>query len=445
MCLCSYSRIERSKPFRVPVSKACFKKVLSDKARQLFNGHARGLLAKKWEQKGAPCKALEAVIAKIGDQNLEVTSTGAVETLGLFKDASTKLSTLRGACKAWNKMNYVTQFEEGFDALIACLELGHRVESDLATLKSVRLLEVRALSGEKRKEALAVRRSLKPLENQGFWNSALTWYGISVLGVKDKTYTPKENIEKALARVESGGKLFNVPRKFTVEDIASDGDKQPLLALKSALDTTVSKLIEKIHLKWNSENPSLLNMGAVPIAENVVFAQNWVPAFVVDGARAPHGFNTWAHPLLFGGLELAWRFGGENFPFPGCSGLLYGIEGKVSVMMLPMLEIMKSGGSANMVTEFLDSMCPGDCSRWLDSRAIYFTIDVGEVAWIPMGWMPTLVTVSKQSVSLFVPYLHKSVISGMNAEVRPLVCQWHEALAKEADRLDEQIFWRGCM
>eukprot|EP00971_Amphidinium_carterae_P267985 5316593-Amphidinium_carterae.1 len=87
---------QSSKVSRLLRSVLC-ESMLSGKARQVFNGHCRSLLSRKWEQKGAPCKALESVIEKIGDQNVEVLSTGATDTLNEFKDAALRLSTARNA------------------------------------------------------------------------------------------------------------------------------------------------------------------------------------------------------------------------------------------------------------------------------------------------------------------------------------------------------------
>ena len=159
--------------------------ILSLEARQHFAGMAKTFLAKSYDQKGSQVKSLQSLVKKLGADNVEVIASGCVPKLQEFEATCEVLQDKKVSAKGWNKKNFVSQYVDAFTIFLTAFDLNKGIVTDLNVLKAVRLLEVRQLSGERRKAALVIRRAAKGLVTQSLWKSALTWFGQRGLAGED--------------------------------------------------------------------------------------------------------------------------------------------------------------------------------------------------------------------------------------------------------------------
>eukprot|EP00971_Amphidinium_carterae_P257658 5114556-Amphidinium_carterae.1 len=373
-----------------------------------------------------------------------------MEDMVSLNQLAEQLTTLKVASKGWNKSNFKEHFSTGYQVLADCLVVGARIKTALATLKAVRLLEVRHFSGERRKEALQVRRVVKPLMAAEFWRSALTWFGQTALGInKDAKMVVQDNILKQGEKCAFCAKGFVVPQKWSVDDQAVPAHErkiQPLLLLRDGLDHFTSTLQTRLLTAFQDDGNQKLNMCVVPTNE-AQLKPEWVPDLLLDGHRAASGFTTFGRPCLMGGCSLSWRFGPTSWPHPGVGGFVFGKEGTVCILLIPMSKVLLHGGSIEMLTAFLNNMTTSDCTAFMQNNAVYFPLSVGEMCWIPYGFHVSVVTTSEKSVLLWVPWHHRSLMLYPADALEEAVYQWNEGIFKTTETQQDSMlglmWWRG--
>eukprot|EP00971_Amphidinium_carterae_P337284 6474021-Amphidinium_carterae.1 len=261
--------------------------VPSSQARTHFVGHARSFLGKSYEQKTAPWRGLQQVIEKLGDENVEVTASGCKATICAFESECNSLLNLKVAAKGWQKDNFIKSHIDGFALLVKVAQLHANILADFKVLKSVRLLEVRQLSGERRKLALAIRRHGKALMQQDFFKSALTWFGDAVLNLGSGALAPKSNVE-----LKQGfeGKMVDKVVHVTGE-LREEAKMKPFLQLSEALqrECNVEKVADKVLSQFDEDGNFYCNHSVLK-TENFAFKPEYVPNDVLDGHRPPAGW-----------------------------------------------------------------------------------------------------------------------------------------------------------
>ena len=423
---------------------------LFPEARQHFTGVLKSFLAKGFDQKSAPHKALSALVRKLGADNVEVVACGCVSALGHYEELCTELASVKGSVKGWNKKNFILNYTESFKMIQEAAKMNRRICHDLDVLKSVRLLEVRQLSGDRRKAALAVRRVAKALVSQNYWKSALTWYGQTALGIKPDAKANELNVSgnlgKAQARADSRGKHYALPQLWTAEQLAEGtGLASPLSKLRNALDVQLTFLQPKLTDRFKEDNPNWVNHCFVPVSE--AFKPEHVPSELLGGMHYPQGWTTFAKPVMLGGKYLGWRFGTSTWRHPGVGGAIWGLNGEVSVLLISMSALAAAGGTITMLSEFLNGLTGADASCFLQSHATFFKLPTGGIAWIPWGHHVSMVTTSQVSVTLFVPWYCKALLAEGPANVTDPLKKWSEELldcpGADAEALQTLLWWRS--
>ena len=134
--------------------------------------------------KSSPVKLLSIVVDKLGRDHPEVLVTGAVKTITEFDNLVGELQQERLAAKTWALAGWTKKFESAMKRYQEAVELAREIVRQLESLKTVRLLEVRSLAGDRRKIALTSRRLLKPLtQNKTFFKSLVSYFGEHIMGV----------------------------------------------------------------------------------------------------------------------------------------------------------------------------------------------------------------------------------------------------------------------
>ena len=152
-------------------------------ARQFFNTASKQLESKEHVTKGSVFQQIQHVMQMLGLQHPEVLTLGSQDSVGEMTRLVAQLAEHRSTAKGWSRDNFAQKFAEAMKIYESTVTVAKKLHADLTALKTVRLLEVRAFSGDRRKVALAVRRVLKPLPLQSFWRSMLTWLGEHPLGI----------------------------------------------------------------------------------------------------------------------------------------------------------------------------------------------------------------------------------------------------------------------
>ena len=184
---------------------------LSLQARQFYMTATKQLIQKEHTLKGSAFKCLEAVVAQLGEQHSEVEASGAVIAMEDFQKLLVTVNEGRNGTKTWNKNSFVDQFDQCMSVYDEAVQIARNMHGLVSTLKTVRLLQVRAFAGDRRKSALTVRRLLKPLVSQHFWKSLVTWFGEEAMGIAAESTTLKPQTCKALA-VAGSAEVQRIPK-----------------------------------------------------------------------------------------------------------------------------------------------------------------------------------------------------------------------------------------
>ena len=170
----------------------------ASEARAYFATSAKQVLTKTYDLKSSVYKQLLEVLKKLGPDHGDVVTLGTKKSVNEFEEEAERLKALKGTAKQWCKKTFVDHFAEGMGVVSSMVEKVKKLEDDLGSLKAVRLLEVRALSGDRRRAALQIRKVLKTLFDQVPWKPSRTWLGEEVLGVTttSSVLAAGSNIEK---------------------------------------------------------------------------------------------------------------------------------------------------------------------------------------------------------------------------------------------------------
>ena len=386
-------------------------------------------LSKHFDLKGSSYRLLLELIKKIGSEHLEVRECQASQLVSLFEKKCKEMQEQKSNVKGWAKDNFVQRFSSGMSTLAAAQTLATDILRVLTTLKAVRLLEVRQMSGERRKGALLVRRIAKPLITQQFWKAATTYFGTMVmgLGMEGEKVLPQSNLLKS----ETMQGLANGPA-YSMPQLWKAGEA-------SAVGTLFFRIIEQVAAKLGGipkrmtdameEDGSYYTMIArLPLSSEIVTDELLPKTFF---SEKPEGMTTWNTPCLFGAKRWGWRFGATAWPSPGCGGYLNSVAGSAEIFLLPMHCVDEAGGSIENLSDFLNSMSPGDCQAFLSKRSVYFQLEEGDGAWIPWGWYATSVATSELSLILWQPWMHQLLVKAMSSEkVQAAVVKWNIALCQ---------------
>ena len=254
------------------------------------------------------------------------------------------------------------------------------------------------------------------------------------------------NLRKAAARVDTGGKLSGCAQLWIAEELAEgNGPASPLLGLRGALDVQLRFLQPKLTDRFNEDNPNWVNHCIVPVSET--YKSEHVPQDLLDGMVYPEGWTTFAKPVLLGGKYMGWRFGTSTWKHPGVGGALCSLHGEVSVHLISMAALASAGGTISMLSEFLNGLTASDAACFLQSHSTYFKLATGSIAWIPWGQHVSLVTTSNVSVTLYVPYYSKALSAKLPPVVLDALKQWAEDMlnvpAADAEALQALVWWRS--
>eukprot|EP00971_Amphidinium_carterae_P332298 6466382-Amphidinium_carterae.2 len=402
----------------------------------------RGFLSKCYEQKSAPVKSLKGLIDKLGSENVEVQTLGAQLTIETFESICVSLQDRKASVKGWQRDNFVDQHTEAFGLLCNAVELQRKVVSDEACLRSVRLLEVRQLSGERRKVALCVRRLAKPLVEQQFYRSCITWYGDSVLGLGSGKIEAKSNLAKA-----TEGRLVDRPCLFVAEQMAAEPAVAQLQLLLEELKVgaALEKTADRVRTYFDGDGIKIRTNAAVLHTDQMVLEPRFVPDVLLDGHRPTEAFATFGKPLVLGGCMYGWRYGEEGWNHHlGVGMVLWGITGTVSVMTVPMEAVLRSGGCALQLAAYLDGLSGQDASVFMTANAKYFKLAEGDIAWVPWGTHISMVTLTERSVALAVPWYAKVLQQRLPEAVQAELVKAHQAhlnANQTATNLQALMFW----
>eukprot|EP00971_Amphidinium_carterae_P325594 6455945-Amphidinium_carterae.5 len=415
------------------------------KARQHFSGHVRTFLQKAFEQKSSAWKALTALVEKLGPENEEVTATGCIGAMAEFKRLCETLQERKAGCRGWSKDNFVASHIDAFTVLISAASMHKRIIQDSTTLRSVRLLEVRQLSGERRKLALAIRRNAKALTQQSFFRSILAWFGDSVLGLSTGKLSAKSNLAKS-----AEGKYVDRHVVFTPAEQEEHADvMQPLLRLLADVsrDCNLQHVESKVLAQFETDGNNFINKATLS-TQSFVVRPECVPKLLLDGHRPPSGVESFAKPFVLGGKHLGWRCGAEAWNLHiGVGMMLFGNKGSVAVLTVGMEAIHKCGGSALQLTDFLDGMSGADATEFMNTHARYYWLSEGSFAWIPWGFHISLVTTTERSVTTAFPWYSKPLRSKVSDTISKQLQAWHEgqlgADEKTPANLQALMWWNA--
>ena len=406
-------------------------------ARQYFTAACRALTTKEHDVKGAMCNKVQGVVEKLGTNRLEVAALGCVQSLKRFHEVVTFLKEYRERAKTWSRENFVAQFMEAMKIYEEGMKLAQRLAKDFEVLSKVRLLEVRALSGDRRKIALSVRRLTKPLQTGGFFKNCLTWFGERCLGVTatSTSLSPQSNFDKAPLLQDQPADLpaCVFPQLWTATKDA------PHVAILERVVSIGGLGKYKEQCKSNLlKNGGQLNTVRLPVKKDELSAEAVKLFFpeVFYGADLA-GLKTFASLTMWGGQELSFRFGPPQMEFPGFSQTLHALEGNAMVLTWPMSSVQGCGGCIRNVSELFDHQSPSEAATFLNKHSVFFVLEVGMSAWIPMGYYVAIVSLSQTSIILSQLCFSQTLFETLTVNLGEEIAAWNLSLleqqAKDAD------------
>ena len=383
-------------------------------------------------------KVVKAQVEKLGESHLEVTTIGAVNTVQLFTLQVKELQQMmRAQTKTWSRETYLKLVSDGVEIVKEAEQNAVKLEADAATLKSVRLLEVRALSGERRRMALAVRRLIKPLVAQNFWKAGQTWLGEKVLGVsvtvKDQI-EPTTNLAKSkYAEVVDGHPTWSVPQHWSADSTA---EAHSMLTLwLEILGPAVDALTKKLEKHLNDDPACYVNLARLPqgrAGEKGIRPDDYIPKnFLGEAASDISSSESFSTPMLLGMRQLGWRWGMEKMPFCGTGCFLRCTVGACSIVCWPMHSVLSKGASMSNVTEFFDGMSPSEFASFMTSEAAWVDLKTNESMWVPWGWYLTMVATSDVCLVFMEHWFSCEMLAHLPPEVAAEVvrsnCEYQES------------------
>ena len=145
-------------------------------------------------------KSVKALVDTLTPGHHEVVASGVLASLNRFESLMEyRLPAHRADARTWTKGSYEQGFTEAMTDYEEAVEIARFLPGVLSTLKAVRLLEVRAFAGDRRKTALVVRRLLKKLAGQAYWKSLLTFFGEHCMGISASSSRLEPAESKCLA------------------------------------------------------------------------------------------------------------------------------------------------------------------------------------------------------------------------------------------------------
>ena len=412
-------------------------------ARQFFSTSIKQFLAKNYNLKAGPFKTAQGVVEKLGPEHVEVRATNVTEVLKSFAWIAKQMEDCQQQAKGWSKENFEQHFDSGMGLLVEADSMAATLKADVAVLKQVRLLEVRTLSGDRRRLALNVRRCAKPLSDQHFWKSGVTWCGECVLGIgaaeaapQPKTNMAKSSVLRSLAATEPYAK----PTYW--EPDSTDLPHQCMKKRLEMLQAKVAKAAKSVRASLEEDGSGFINLARVLAKTKegeAVRAEGTLPTewFGSDAAE-PAGLSNFAPLWVCGSKQYGWRYGPQQLPFPGIGHFIHCHEGDCSAIMWPMQSVLDEGGQVSTVTEFFTTKSTTDFGRFMEKHACWVAMAEGSSLWVPFGWYGSLITTSDQGIQLVQHWFARGgVVKQVSSEVALEVETWNVSLL-DADTQDEK-------
>ena len=242
---------------------------------------------------------------------------------------------------------------------------------------------MRALAGDRRKAALAVRRLTKPLSAQGFWKSAVTWKGEHCLGI-----TP------------IGGDNFNVQTNLAKSPLMGKIDVEHLKPAHWPEDSTAeapSLLRQRLEKKqaqfqrWIARaSKDLESTGAFLIMaqtsgqeadEELATLKSYTPVSFFKAEHLPAGHGSFTSTYVLGSKALGWRFGPAQLPYPCMGAFWHQLSGSVLLLCIPMRAVLEQKANPRDLGELLEGLAASDCSSFLNDNCVFMHLKKGESCW----------------------------------------------------------------
>jgi hypothetical protein len=378
------------------------------KARTAAKQQVKKVLAETWTKAQVPMKQLQTLRDKLGEDHLEYTSLHADEKLSGFEPKVTRLMQLRDNTKQWTDESYSDKYVE-IEGLCADIITDNVFfASAVQALKGIRLLEVQASAGARRKVALKCKQRLAGIDKQGFPKTIITWLGEKVLGLTAES--TEDNFQESICNMDAANFDWHAPA------ISRAG--RPHL-FSSALDCMMPHLSPRLakvtrRLAVDLEkNESTINMLRVPPADppDQYFEMKWLPS---QFAMRPRG-EAWVvedivkhgTPWVLHHAPVGFRYGIECFPFANMACFLQCITGPMAIVTWPLIAVKDLGGQLDQTIASLESMASPEASSWMTANVNYAVLSVGDTVWIPYGFEVFLINVADGGSSM----LHQPIFS----------------------------------
>ena len=166
---------------RYPISSTCARKpprtlggLISERVasapsrgKTVHEHHNQAVLVQELPLEGRRVQGTaEEVVKKLGCEHVEVRATSTQKSLQQLKELAQTLEEAQQQAKWWSKDNCQQHFDQAVHSLQEADAVVVQLKADTQTLKQARLLEVRTLSGDRRRLALNVHHCAKPLADQ---------------------------------------------------------------------------------------------------------------------------------------------------------------------------------------------------------------------------------------------------------------------------------------
>eukprot|EP00971_Amphidinium_carterae_P351969 6492368-Amphidinium_carterae.1 len=418
--------------------------VTAMEARSYITTVVKQLESKEVTIKSSALRKLEALVAQLGHDHEEVATVGSAETIAKLKQTVDTLAAVKVSCKGWTRANFVTKFAEGMETYQTLVGLCKQAHADLEVLKTVRILQVRANAGDRRKIALVARRLLRGLLQQNFWKSLVTWVAESCYGVEGQSTelkpvhlvmrgaSSKHNPESAVAdqilylhfctwlSIVAGADCQDrrAVCKWQGDQEAQDTGKMFAERFKA-----IAPAIARATMKMQAD---ISKCGALVMTANVrvkeadenKYVRIWTPSDFLGEGMEPTGFFSFAPPAVLLSQYMGFRRD-HAITYHGLPSFYYQWQGVASIITWRMSAVIDAGSSVKGVNEYFENLSPSDASKFMhDNQAAWLTLHEGDTCFIPCGHFVTILGFVEPCVTIQQPWLSmKMMKEDLSAEV----------------------------